>query len=577
MQKQEHLLPEKCGYRIVRHLGSGGEGSVYLVCQMSTKQLRAAKAITQVRRNSLHELNMMKNLSHPSLPGIIDVLEMDEYTWLIMDYVQGTRLDDVVLSGMSENQIWSVAKQLSSLLIYLHGRREQILHLDIKPSNILIRSDGRLVLIDFGASIRGHPDQDSYQGYGTRGFAAPEQYKKGGIVDVRTDIYSAGAVLYYCIYRKAPGQNGFIKDGGRYSKNLLRIIHTCLSDNPESRYQDSQQFYKAVCKAEMKCKKGRQFYKTAVVSLPLFLIIIFSVTQFFADHQFILKLWMKESVMTEWESVEYETAKLVETETISSDLATVEQEYTRLLEMAGAMGFEQAVECFRQAAALLPSDDRWYLSLLEWVTADGVYDLEEETVVNELIYTVPSGSDRTSLELLREYEKEYGYFAFRMGQVYWYYYEGSGGKSAAAGWFSRAVTSQTTDSTESWLPQAVILARIGSYYGMLEKTGTNDERENKEWDYWKDLKELWYLYCDALEETAICSETAEELLSVLILKAYELQQYGESKEEMVLVIKSIEDFFSSDSVELLEKEREILEAQCIAAYSSVDRVFQDNK
>lgn len=579
MQKQDISLPEEYGYRIIRHLGSGGEGSVYLVCQLSTQQLRAAKVITRVRGDSRHELDVMKNLCHPSLPGIIDIFEMDGYVWLIMDYVNGTRLDVAVTDGMSEKQVWSVARQLSDVLSYLHGRKTQILHLDIKPSNILIRPNGNLVLIDFGASVRGHPGQDDSQGYGTRGFAAPEQYKKEGVVDVRTDIYGAGAVLYYCIYGKAPGSENQVKTRGEgYSRRLLHIIRTCLSENQEARYQNSQQFYKAVCQAEKNNKIRRKFYKTAAVTVLLFLASIFAFTRLSVHHQTDSVLWSEESGTAEWETYENETEEMgewLDDDVFSSDSIEVEQNYSRLLEMAEGMGFEQAMECFRQAAAILPSDEKWYLALLEWVTADGLYDLEEEAVVKELIYMIPSGYDATALELLKEYGEGYGYVAFRMGLAYWYYYEETGGKSAAAGWFNRAVSAQKEDTAESWLPQATILARIGSYYGMLGKTDISDEREEKEWDYWNDLKELWYLYREGLEEASICSETAEELLSILILKAYELQQYGESGEEMILVIESIEEFLASDTMNELEKDREKREEQCIAARSSVERVLQN--
>ncbi|MCD7885145.1 MAG: serine/threonine protein kinase [Lachnospiraceae bacterium] len=575
MEKQDNLLPEDCGYRIVRHLGSGGEGSVYLVCQLSTCQLRAAKIISHIKGDSRHELNMMKNLNHPSLPGIIDVLEMDKDVWLIMDYINGTRLDTAVSEGMSEKQVWSVARQLSNVLFYLHGRKTQILHLDIKPSNILLRQDGSLVLIDFGAAIRGHPGQDSYLGYGTRGFAAPEQYKKEGKVDVRTDIYGAGAVLYYCIYGKVPGSDKQVKRLGKtVSRRLLRIIHTCMSENPNDRYQNAQQFYKAVCEAENNFKMSGQFYKTAAVTLLLLVTVIFAFARLSVHHQSDFALWNELSGTLDLEQSENETVEWVETDALTSDTIDAEKEYIRLLEMAVGMGLEQASECFRNAAVLFPADGKWYLSLIEWVTADGLFELEEETVVKELIYMIPSGNDATALELLKASGKEYGYVAFRIGLAYWYYYEGSGGKSAAAGWFNRAVSSQTEDSTESWLTQATILARIASYYGMLGGIDTNEEREEMEWEYWKDLKELWYLYLEGLESTAICSETAGELLAILILQAYELQQYGESGEEMIAMVESIKEFLADDSIEGLEKEREMLEEQCAAAYSSIERLLQ---
>lgn len=107
----------------------------------------------------------------------------------------------------SEMEFFSIAGQLSEVLGYLHGRRMPILHLDIKPTNLLLKRNGRLVLIDFGAALQGQPGIRPEQCCGTPGFAAPEQYQKGSYLDARTDVYGAGAVLYYLL-------SGTIAGGG---------------------------------------------------------------------------------------------------------------------------------------------------------------------------------------------------------------------------------------------------------------------------------------------------------------------------------------------------------------------------
>ncbi|MCC8067193.1 MAG: protein kinase [Clostridiales bacterium] len=163
MEKWKNHLPRDSGYQIIRCLGSGGEGTVYLVCHLITEQLRAAKVLKNIGEGRKHELNMMKHLKHTSLPGVIDVLEEDGIIWLIMEYIHGQRLDYAVAKGMTETQVWSIARQLSEVLLYLHTRKVPVYHLDIKPSNILVRQDGSIVLIDFGASIRGHTVQEEYR------------------------------------------------------------------------------------------------------------------------------------------------------------------------------------------------------------------------------------------------------------------------------------------------------------------------------------------------------------------------------------------------------------------------------
>ena len=132
-------------YCILRELGSGGEGKVYLVRHQVTEQLRAAKRLWKgTDADRLHELKMMKRLRHPSLPEVIDVLPEKDCIWLIMTYVKGQCLQELFRGGISEMEFFSIAGQLSEVLGYLHGRRMPILHLDIKPTNLLLKRNGRL-------------------------------------------------------------------------------------------------------------------------------------------------------------------------------------------------------------------------------------------------------------------------------------------------------------------------------------------------------------------------------------------------------------------------------------------------
>ncbi|MCD7735422.1 MAG: serine/threonine protein kinase [Lachnospiraceae bacterium] len=593
MTRKEYSLSAECGYRIVRRLGSGGEGTVYLVCHINTEQLRAAKVLTNIREDRRHELNMMKHLKHNSLPRVIDVLEQSGYVWLIMEYIHGERLDQLALRGISEAQIWSVARQLSQVLMYLHSRKIPVFHLDIKPSNILIRPDESLVLIDFGASIRGHPDEGLNKGYGTLGFAAPEQRKIGGIVDGRTDIYGVGAVLYYCCYGKIPkgaweqtAQRSWvdflINKKGRWrhqgGRMLARIIRRCLLENPDDRYEDSRQLYKAICIAQSMSHFYRNFGKTVGAAL-LFLTALL----------FLFDSFTKEEIVTAGKRGGTQTAAKMtaettigegagaetESETENSEMEKAEaeeREYYRLLEIARGTGFTQAVECYERAAGLCPADGEWYLQLMEQVTADGLFDLEEENAVKKLIYSVQENGETTALEQLKENREAYGTFAYRMGLAYWYYYEGSGGKSAAAWWFECAVASQE-DSCD-WLETAKVLSRIGSYYGMLGNTGADEGREEREWNYWNDLKELWYMYRTQQEDALICYETGEELLSLLIMNAYEIWQQGETREEMTRIISEIKVFLESDSMKDELNRQKKLEEQSAEAWSAIERVFQ---
>ncbi|MCC8103886.1 MAG: serine/threonine protein kinase [Clostridiales bacterium] len=615
MDKKEYTLPKDSGYRIVRRLGSGGEGTVYLVCHFSTEQLRAAKVLTNIREDRRHELDMMKHLNHPSLPRVIDVLEQDGYLWLIMEFIQGCRLDQWVSQGMARDQIWSVARQLSQVLVYLHTRKEPVFHLDIKPSNILIRPDQTLVLIDFGASIRGHPLEGKAGKYGTRGFAAPEQQKAGSFVDARADIYGAGAVLYYCCFGHAPVKRrdrSFLSGLRMRQWKLGDIIRKCLEEKPENRYEDSRELFIAVCRAqeaEQFCKKLGKTVGTMALLFPVTGLLFYSSSdqkqmggvidqgEVFAyesdsfsdageirtDHlendedmtmEAVSEIGIEENAenMTENTSEGYlEDTRNYETESTDGNV----EEYHRLLDMAGGMGFSQAMECYKQAFELCPGDANCFLQLLVQGMADGLFDAEEEHHVNELIYAIPSGSENTALELLAADKSAYGLFTYRMGLAYWYYYDGTGGKSAAAWWFQLAIASQKSDSSADWFGNALILAKIGSYYGMLGSTSMEEEREAKEWDYWNDLKELWYLYQQQEENAEIRIKTAEKLLSLMVLKSGVLREYGASWEETTEILLAIEEFLAEETMRDDEKEHEKLKEQGAAARSALERTYQE--
>ena len=199
-------------YRKIRQLGKGGEGTVYLVQHCPTEQLRAAKLLkTDVPGRRLHELNMMKRLKHPALPQIFDAFEDQGQLWLILEYVRGKPLSGLTREELTPEVFFSAARQLTEVLAYLHTRKPPVLHLDIKPSNLLLRTDGHLMLIDFGAADFARPGLKLPVCYGTPGFAAPEQKKTGADIDARADFYGLGAALYYCLYGSAPGNKQMYK------------------------------------------------------------------------------------------------------------------------------------------------------------------------------------------------------------------------------------------------------------------------------------------------------------------------------------------------------------------------------
>ena len=237
-------------YYVLENIGTGGSSCVYKVKDVYTSKMFALKQyITSdpANREKLlegmeKELNALKHCSHPVLPKIFNLIKEDGRFYLIMEYVEGINLDDYVkINGcMNRKQLANVAEQLCSGLYYLHSLEKPIIYRDLKPSNIIMKKDGRIKLIDFGISKRYSVDAVDYVALGSVGFAAPEQYGDcKGIslynTDIRTDIYGIGTTLYFLRTKKK--YNNKIKSF-RVNGKLRKIIKKCTKINPKDRYQN---------------------------------------------------------------------------------------------------------------------------------------------------------------------------------------------------------------------------------------------------------------------------------------------------------------------------------------------------
>ena len=498
-------------YCILRELGSGGEGKVYLVRHQVTEQLRAAKRLWKgTDADRLHELKMMKRLRHPSLPEVIDVLPEKDCIWLIMTYVKGQCLQELFRGGISEMEFFSIAGQLSEVLGYLHGRRMPILHLDIKPTNLLLKRNGRLVLIDFGAALQGQPGIRPEQCCGTPGFAAPEQYQKGSYLDARTDVYGAGAVLYYLL-------SGTIAGGG--------------SETMRTAAEQSIRKDKCVGKRRMRDLLG-----------VLILVLVFGL---------------------------FCVGTLKQEQGTSADRRS--QEYELLLEQAERGGIAQAGNCYRNAAELYPEKEELYTHFVNRMLQDCRMDQEEERLLQELLYAPASDGVQTVKEALAQDRNTYGRLAYQIGLLYWYFYENSGGKTAASNWFQEAVQStQEMEEVPDWLQTARIYQRISGYYERIGKENPLGEGA----DYgtlFRDLSALWTEIRFQSTDAGIRVQAAKELLACMIMAASRLQQDGMTKAELSEVIEEIQKL--SEEQVLSKEQKEELQRQCKAACASVERTY----
>ena len=207
-------------YRIVRLLGQGGMGAVYrawdlrLKVPVALKELRPQPGLDEATLAGLRdqfeqEASVLARLIHPNLVRVTDYFEEDSNAYLVMDFIDGRSLADVILQdgAQSEARTADWTRQLLEALAYCHT--QGVVHRDIKPQNIILKPDGAVVLVDFGLVKLWDEDDPRtravMRGMGTPEYAPPEQYSiSNDHTAPPTDIYSLGATLYHLITGQAP-------------------------------------------------------------------------------------------------------------------------------------------------------------------------------------------------------------------------------------------------------------------------------------------------------------------------------------------------------------------------------------
>ena len=240
-------------YKILNKVGQGGMSVVYLAMnekankQWAIKEVRkdGVKDFEIVKQGLVAETDLLKKLSHPSLPSIIDEIEGPDTFLIVMDYIQGNPLSKALEEYGAQPQEYVIewAKQLCDVLEYLHTRTPPIIYRDMKPANIMLKPDGNICLIDFGTA-REFKEKNLADTtcLGTVGYAAPEQFGGMGQTDARTDIYCLGATLYHLVTGRNPCDPPYeilpIRQvNPALSSGLERIIQKCTQRNPDDRYQ----------------------------------------------------------------------------------------------------------------------------------------------------------------------------------------------------------------------------------------------------------------------------------------------------------------------------------------------------
>jgi len=534
-------------YKILNVIGQGGMSTVYLAMNE-----RAGKqwAIKEVRRDSvadyrvvkqslIAETNLLKNLSHECLPAIVDIVDKDDSFLIVMDYIEGITLQQVLdeKGAQSEKNVIKWAKQLCSVLGYLHSCNPPIIYRDLKPGNIMLKPNGDIVLIDFGTAREYKTSKDTDTTcLGTLGYAAPEQFGGHGQTDERTDIYNLGATLYHLITGHNPGKPPYRIYPIRHwdktlSQGLEKIIGKCLMRDPQMRYKSAAEVmydlghYKELDKA----------YKVkAIIKLTAFaattVITAASAFQTYSYHCL---------------------AKEVEKDSYKEYL-------TRAAEISESTDkFEE----YKKAIYLDSDDNTAYLELLNNLfLQDDNFTAEEDSKLREIL-VMKDAAGKICGEELSKNQAGYEEFCYRLGLSYFYCYENEGNKQLSARWLKLASVSETLDPGK--IQRAKRLYNIAAYYDKLGRESKSGDPGASYIKYWEDLSRAAEGDIASEDNATTALLLYGEVATQIYENAYNFYKEGVDIKDMQEELMMIEDRISKDIIPmgdtLSSREKELLQ------------------
>lgn len=224
-----------------------GHGAYSIVYEARLEGVRCALKVPRVRaswtRDVYREAVALARVRHAGLPAVLEVGETDGLPYLAMELVEGETLADKLARGpMAEGAALALCKHLVEALGAVHAAG--LVHRDVKPRNLIVERTGRLRLVDFGFATPIERAGVASTAAGTRGYAAPEQFRAPTRVDARADLYAVGAVLFECISGRLP-ERDLAEDGREWAKASLskatfEILDSLLATSPSDRYPDAQ-------------------------------------------------------------------------------------------------------------------------------------------------------------------------------------------------------------------------------------------------------------------------------------------------------------------------------------------------
>lgn len=494
-------------YEILKVIHTSGMANVYLVSDKNLKKQWCLKEIVKSEagrnmveyRSLIQEANIMKSLNHSGIPRIVTIEEEGDSIFIIMDYVDGLSVKNWLQrkGTIAQPVVVNWMRQVCSILIYLHNRKDPIFYRDMKPDNIMIQEDGNIKVLDFGISVVITEDNAVIkEALGTRGYAAPEQRKVGSKYDLRSDIYALGKTMYSMLTGLDPSIIKILKPlrqvDSSLSMGLEVIIDKCTRDNPNERYQSVEEVLYALQNYEKLDINYRKKARRKVnVTIGLFLVSLMLILGSFIP--------------------------------LTIDNNRLEDLYSEKVSAANQSGrFYDYVE----AISYKPEKVEPYFGLIDAIKVDGIFSKDEEKVLLGLIN--PNLSDIKK-------DKNYGELALNMGKLYWYFYEGDDGNIVSVKWFQEAIDSNFA------VDEAKIYYDMGSFKRNISMSIAQAEDAGMYKEYWDNL----IMSKENANGEIIELQVYNSIADAISTYAYRLLIDGVSKEDMEAEISNIKKYLSS--------------------------------
>lgn len=500
-------------YEVIKIIHTSGMANVYMVEDENLNKQWCLKEIikSEAGRNEIEyrslikEANIMKSLSHSSIPRIVSIDTEGDSIFIVMDFVDGISVKDWLVRRGSVEQTVAVAwmKQVCNVLLYLHTRKNPIFYRDMKPDNIMVQSDGNIKLLDFGISeIITKDNMVIKEALGTRGFAAPEQKVKGSPYDLRSDIFGVGRTMYYMLTGLNPSVigeknlRGIREVNPSVSIGLERVVNKCMEEDVNKRYQsieevlyDIQNYNKLDYSYRKKIRRK--------VDTVLFLLV----GSVFMACMSVVPFMIQKSRASD--------------------------EYNTLVEVAMQSG---RVEDFKRAIEKNPVGVKPYLGYIDEIKSDGVFDKNEEKDI--LNYINPVLSDVKK-------ERDYPELAYEMGKLYWFYYDSDvdTNMTLSVKWFEDAKNDGYN------VDESTIMYDLGQFKKNISMSIAESSDSGMYKEYWDELMKAKSYNSGEIVELQI--NTA--IINAISSNAYRLRKDGVSLDELKSEVERIGDYLKETS------------------------------